>query len=148
MSFRTSLSLSAAFESLKTQAAASKAYLTSQKALMQQATCDAAVPLQVIQHLAQADALMSAWAALDGLAAYAKAQYNDPAYDVVAEFTAMKNAFANARTQLMAMFPKDASGYLLYQTLAANGAAVNRTFTSAELAPVVTLLNAIIATIG
>lgn len=148
MAFRTSISVSGAFGALQTQAAATKQYLTAQRTAMQAATCDAAIPISVIQHLGSVDAQMAAWAATSGLAAYAQSQYNDPAYDVVSEYTTMHAAIVSAKNQLITMFPKDGSGFLLYQTLNANGTITNRTFTSAELAAAVTLINAVIAAIG
>lgn len=144
----TQLSAAQAFDRLKTQASASKQYLSTQRALMVAPTCDAQVPLSVIQHLGQVNALMSAWAGTPGLAAYAQAQYNDATYDVVAEFNNMKTAMQNAQTTLTNMFPKDASSFILYQTIQANGSLLNRTFTAAQLAAAVSTIDSVIATIN
>jgi hypothetical protein len=148
MTFKaTTLAAEQAFDRLRNQAVASKAYLTTQRAAMQQATCDASVPLAVIQHLGTVVSLMNAWAATPGLAAYAQSQVNDPAYDIVAEFNVMRDAMVTARDTLIAMFPKDGSGFILWQTINVNGGLVNRTFTSAQLAGAVTQVNSVIAAI-
>ena len=148
MAFRaTALNTSQAFDRLKTQAASTKQYLQAQRISMVAPTCDAQIPLSVIQHLGQVNALMTVWAATPGLSQYAKDQYNDPAYDVVAEFNAMKTALANAQSTLTTMFPKDGSGFVLYQTIQANGSLLNRTFTAAQLAGAVAQVDAVIASI-
>jgi parvulin-like peptidyl-prolyl isomerase len=147
----TQLSAAQAFDRLKTQASASKQYLATQRALMVAPSCDAQVPLSVIQHLGQVNALMSAWAGTPGLAAYAQAQYNDATYDVVAEFNNMKTAMQNAQTTLTNMFPKDASApnpFILYQSIKADGTLLNRTFTAAQLAGAVSTIDSVIATIN
>lgn len=112
------------------------------------ATCSADIPLAVIQHLGQVAGLMTTWAATPGLAAYAQAQVNDPAYDVVAEFTTMKNAINSARDTLITMFPKDGNGFILYQTINADGSVAVRTFTAAQLSGAVAQMDSVIATIN
>lgn len=149
MAFKTQLSAAEAFKNLKTQAGATKQYLQTQRALMVAATCNSAVPLAVIQHLGQARTLMAGWAATPGLAAYASAQYDDPAYDVAAEFVAMRDAIVSARDTLIAMFPKEAgTGFILYQTIQADGSLAFRTFTAAQLAGAVAQIDSVIATIA
>lgn len=137
-----------AYANLRRQVANSRFYLTNQKAVLQQPTSDAVVALAVIQHFSQVIPLMQGWAATPGIVQYAKDQVNDQAYDVVAEFNAMMTAMQNTLASLIAMFPKDGGGFLLYQKLNANGSFTNRTFTAAQLAPVVTLIDAVIATIS
>lgn len=149
MTFRaTQISASQAFKSLQTQALGTKQYLQTQRALMVAPTCNSGVPLAVIQHLGQVDALMTVWAATPGLAAYARAQYDDQTYDVVAEFNTMKTAITSAKDTLIAMFPKDASGFILYQTIQPNGSIAFRTFTAGQLAGAVTQIDSVIATIA
>ena len=149
MTFRaTSQEAAKAYTLIKTQAAATRAYLIAQRAAMQQATCDSNIVLVTIQHFGSVVAKLAAWAATPGLAQYAKDQENDQAYDVVAEFQTMNAALVNARDTLIGMFPKDGNGFLLYQTLNANGQVVSRTFTAAQLAAAVPLLNSAIATIS
>ena len=149
MAFKaTQLSASQAFKNLQTQAGATKQYLQTQRALMVAPTCNSGIPVAVIQHLGQVDGLMTTWAATPGLAAYARAQYDDPLYDVVAEFTVMKTAITSAKDTLIAMFPKDANGFILYQTIQPNGSISFRTFTAAQLAGAVAQTDSVIATIA
>jgi hypothetical protein len=137
-----------AYDKIRAQARASKQYLTNQRAVMVQATTSAVVPLAVIQHFAQVIPLINAWASTPGLAQYARDQQNDPAYDIVAEFQAMRNAMVSARDNLVAGFPKDPNGWILYQSLNPDGTFSYRTFTAAQLASAVAQIDAVIAAIN
>lgn len=137
-----------AYQAIKTQAAASKGYLIKQVALMQQVTCDAGIPLAVIQHFGSVIDRFNEWAATPGIAVYAQAQENDVNYNVVAEFNAMLSAFISVRDWLIGAFPKDGNGFLSYQVLNVSGQVSNRVFTQADLATAVTLIGTAIATIG
>jgi hypothetical protein len=149
MSFKaTTTDVAIAYSSIKQQARATKTYLQTQVAAMQQPTCDSVIALSTIQHFGAVIGLFAVWSATPGLAQYARDQENDQAYNVVAEYTAMNNAMVSARDSLISMFPKDGNGFLLYQTLNAQGQISSRTFTSAQLASAVTLLNSVIATIA
>lgn len=150
MAFRASTPDAAiAYNNIKQQARNSKTYLTNQRAAMQQATCDSAVVVSTIQHFSAVIANMAIWAATPGLTQYARDQENDQAYDVVAEYNAMNTAMVNARDSLISMFPtQGGSGYLLYQTMDAQGRITTRSFTSAQLVGAVTLLTSVIGTIG
>lgn len=137
-----------AYERIRSQARATKQYLQSQRAVMVQASVISHVPLAVIQHFAAVIPAMNAWAATPGLAVYAQSQQNDPAYDIVAEFNTMRNAMVAARDNLIAMFPKDGSGFLLYQSLNADGSFAYRNFTAAQVAPAVAQMDSVIAAIN
>lgn len=52
-----------------------------------------------------------------------------------------------ALDNLVAMFPKDGNGFLLYQTMNASGVISTRTFTAAQVAAAVALIDSVIATI-
>lgn len=148
MTFRASnQSCADAYAALKRQALATRQYMNQQAAAMQAASVSASIPASVIQHLQQVIGLMDAWAAVPGIAAYAQAQENDATYNVANEYTAMRNAMVSARDQLIGMFPTS-GGFMAYQSLAADGTITVRTFTSAQLAPVVTLCNNVAATIS
>lgn len=149
MAFRTTvLGTEQAFDRLRTQAASSKIYLTSQRAVMVLASVPASVPVAVIQHLGQVVITMNALAATPGLAQYAKDQVNDQTYDVVAEFNTMRDAMVAARDNLIGMFPKDGSNFILYQTFNADGSIAIRNFTAAQVAPAVALIDVVIASIA
>jgi hypothetical protein len=148
MTFKASNQTAAdAYASIKRQAAATKTYMTQQATAMQSPTSQAWVPLGVIQHLRDVIALMDGFAATPGLAAYAQAQENDGTYDVVAEYQAMRAAMVSARNTLIGMFPTS-GGFLAYQTMDASGNLGVRTFTAAQLAPVVTQCQSVAATIS
>lgn len=136
-----------AFDRIRNEVAQSKAFLMNNRAAMVQATVLATVPLAVIQHFGQIIPSINALVLTPGLAQYAKDQTNDPSYDVVAEFNTMRNAMNSARDSLIATFPKDGNGFILYQTINANGTIATRTFTSAQLAAAVALVDSVIASI-
>ena len=87
-------------------------------------------------------------AAIPGIAAYAQAQFDDPTYDVAANFTAMVNALNAVVAWVMANFPKDTGGFVQAYTLAANGDRVPVTFTSVQTAGLASALNTLIASIA
>ena len=136
-----------AFANIRRQAASTRAYMLGRKTALQQATCDAAQVLSMIQHCGTVLDLLAGWAATPGLAEYAKAQVNDPTYDVGAEYVVMRDALVALRANIMAMFPKDAGGFLLYQTFRADGQLQSRTFTAAQVSAVLPLVDAVIAAI-
>jgi hypothetical protein len=83
-----------------------------------------------------------------GLAAHAQEQENDPTYDVAAEFTAMLATLQAAEDALIAAIPRDGSGYLLLQTMNAQGDLGPRQFTPAQLNSIVPLFVAIVDSIS
>lgn len=87
------------------------------------------------------------YAATPGLAAYAQAQINDPALDIVAEWNAMRTQMDAARDWAIANFPKDGSNWLLASQLNVHGRTMDRQFSTASLAAFRTQLDALIATI-
>jgi hypothetical protein len=115
-------------------------------------SASAAGPIQAATIVLYADQLASAKAAFDrytavpGLAAYAREQVNDPALDIVAEYQTMAAQLVAVRDWIIANFPKDASGYLLYHQFDAAGKIVQRTLSSAQTAGLRTQLDALIAT--
>jgi len=85
--------------------------------------------------------------AIPNLAAYAQTQVSNPSLDVATAFNNMRTAMLNVVSWVMTNFPKDGSGNLLYQQFTGDGHTSYTTFTSGQLASLVTLLNALIATI-
>jgi hypothetical protein len=129
------------------QVAATRAYLVTQRALMVAPTVNAAVLKAVIQHFSVVIPTLTTLAATPGLAAYAKDQLNNPNYDIAAEFSAMRKTMVAAMTGLIQMFPNNPSGLLLYELVSPAGIFTTITFTSAQAAPAVALIDAVIATI-
>lgn len=149
MTFRaSSLSCSQAYDGIKAQALGIRNYLDSMITQFQQPTTNADVPLAVIRTIGRTITQMDVYAAVPGLATYAQGQEGDAAYNVAAEYAAMRTALGNALATLISSFPKDASGNLLFEKLNADGSASVNTFTAAQLAGVVTLLQSVTATIS
>jgi hypothetical protein len=85
-----------------------------------------------------------------GIGTYAQQQINDTTVNVTAEFNAMMAQIDNAVAVIMANFPKDGSGRLLFLTFAADNSGRNTSiaFMAAQMAAVKTALDALVATIS
>jgi hypothetical protein len=103
---------------------------------------------QLIDNTAAVISMLQEDASVPGIAAYAQQQFNDPAYNVGAEFTAMVNALQAVVAWVVNNFPKDANGFLLSHTINANGSRTPRVFTPAQTAGLTTALNNAIVTIS
>jgi len=101
----------------------------------------------VYRTLARARGVFATVAAIPGIAEYAQAQEDDPAYDPAAEFAAMNASIDDAIAWVAANIPKDAGGFAAIEQWAADGTITDRTFAPAATAGLVTELNAVIATI-
>jgi hypothetical protein len=82
-----------------------------------------------------------------GLLTYAQEQLNDPAFQVVTEYTAARNEMTACRDWIVANFPVDGSGYLLYHQFGVGGRITVRQLPSAQLAALRTQLDALLATL-
>lgn len=89
-------------------------------------------------------------AGIAGIAAYAQAQIGSSTEDIASDFEAMVNAIQAAVTWINGNFPHDASNppNLLFAQFSSTGVIQYTLFTPAELAGLVTVLNALIATIN
>ncbi len=88
--------------------------------------------------------------ATPGMADYAKEQFNDPAYDITTEFTAMMLEIDSLLAWLETNFPQDISGLLLIWTFVGDGSGdvVSDTITDgASLAALISKLDTLIAAI-
>jgi hypothetical protein len=93
-------------------------------------------------------ATWDALASTPGLAAYAKTQFDDPALDIAAEFTAMRAAAVTLRDWIFNNLPKDAgSGAVLLYTLETDGTLSDLTVSTAATAGFRAAADAFIATI-
>jgi hypothetical protein len=104
----------------------------------------------VLEALGRLKSTIEAWdaaAAVPGIVQYARDQHDDQALDIVAEYTAMRAAAVTARDWIIGAFPKS-GGFILKDTLTADGGITVRQFSSADLDPLRTHLNALIATIA
>jgi hypothetical protein len=108
----------------------------------------AAQIIQIPAWLAAQNAVLTSCAAVSGLAAYAQANLQTQTPDVAASFAQMQAAVVATAQWIMANFPVDSSGYLQVQKFDANGNVVTTNFSSAQLAGLITQINALIATIA
>lgn len=152
MPFPSSISASPSLEDALTQltsyAGAIKSRTTSLIAASEDGDVDGGVIVNYLRDLVLAKTRLDAVSGTSGLAAYAQAQYNSPGLDIVAEYTAMSAAITATVSWIQANFPKDGSGYLLYEKIEANGTMSYRLFTTAALATFRTQLSALAATIA
>lgn len=84
-----------------------------------------------------------------GIAAYAQNQINNPTLDVVTEFNTMMAAIDSTIGWIIANFPKDVNGFLLYTTwsLDNSGKTADRLLSVAETAGLRSRLDLLAATI-
>jgi len=107
----------------------------------------AEVALAIRDDLINADSVFADVAAVSGIAQYAKDQFNDQGYDVVADFSAMRTAIAAAITAIETAFPAS-GGFILKESLVANTSGTSiRTFTPTQTAGIRTTLAAVISSI-
>lgn len=84
-------------------------------------------------------------ASVSGIVAYAKAQYDDPAFDVATEFNAVRAALQAVISEIETTIPTS-SGFLLTHSFSANKREP-RNFSIAQLATLKTLLETVDGTI-
>ena len=88
---------------------------------------------------------LNAVASIPGIGDYAKAQEDDPTYDVAAEFIALLALIDAVITEVVSTFPVDGSGFLLAYTISPDGTQIPRTFNVAAVADLRTALDAVVA---
>lgn len=145
MTFRTTPSLEDQYRGLKQLAKALKTRCL--QAISQTQAGNTSIYLlssEVLGQLAEAASRFGSVSA--ELAAYARTAEGDPAYDVAAEFTAMRAAVIIARDWMIANLPQS-GGYLAERTINADGTITQRTVTPAQTAGLRTVLQAVADTI-
>jgi hypothetical protein len=147
MAKESQLTAREAFERVRRQRIASADYATRRRAEFA-AGCSADLVLSVAQHCRDVIAALDAAAAVPGLVAYARLEYGDAGYDMAAEYQTLRAALVALRDAIVAVFPQDADGWLLYQKLTAGGTLTTRSFTPAQLASSLPLLDAVIAALA
>jgi len=100
--------------------------------------------LSLLDNLSGALATFQGVAGLAGIAAYAQDQLGQ---DVAPDFSAMIAEVTACRDWIVSALPKDGDGYLLLETMDAQGSRTERTFSTAATAGLRTALDALIATI-
>jgi hypothetical protein len=96
-------------------------------------------------------ALLEEIAAIPNIAIFAAEQEDNPLLDeaaIVAGFNRMLAALVAAGTWIYTALPRDANGYLLVYTTTPLGEMLPRTFTPAQTAPLIPLLQEICNSIG
>ena len=107
----------------------------------------AEVVLAIRDDLINADNVFAEVAAVSGIAQYAKDQFDDQLYDVVADFNTMRTAIAAAIAAIETAFPSS-GGFILKESLVASTSGTSiRTFTPAQTAGIRTALAAVISSI-
>jgi uncharacterized phage infection (PIP) family protein YhgE len=82
-----------------------------------------------------------------GLTAYAQAQFDDGAFDIAAEFTAMLTEVQLVLDQIKADLPTSAGGFIEERKIEADDTITGKTFTPGQTAGLRTRLDALVATI-
>ena len=108
---------------------------------------DAEMVRSVLRDLRSFKERFTQLAAVPGIVAWAKAQEDDPAYDVVSEFNAMLAAIDASIVQIVGQVPEDASCYMQMYTLNADGSETPRTFPGGALGGIRGTFDAIAATV-
>lgn len=81
---------------------------------------------------------------IPGIGEYAQDQEKDVTYNIAAEFNSMLTAINNVINWIGTALPKDESEYLLIYKLTNSGSFMPRSFTSAQIASLLPLLQEII----
>ena len=97
--------------------------------------------MEIVANVNRVDAMLTALAATPGLATYAKEQFGSDTYDIVAEFTAMRNAMIAIRNWIASALPSTA-------ITVTSGVSVGQVFQPAATAPLRALVQAAALTIA
>lgn len=147
MAFKTASTASEAFFRAKNLAFGVKQIAQSSIAQFASTTNRDQV-LTLAMNLREWRAALAAAASVPGVAAFARNEYDDQIYDVAGSFTAMLSAIDSVINGIFTAFPVGAGGEVRERVLNADGSITMRTFTAAQLVGLVTLLQALDATIS
>lgn len=142
MAFRTATALARGFIEAQSEARNIKAAAARARGLLASASQSADFILGIHRAMVTADTNLATQAAITGMADYAKSQVSDPAYDIVAEFQALRAAVQAVRDSIETTIPKDGSGYFLIHQFAGNQV-TPRMFTVAQTASLRNLLQTV-----
>lgn len=140
--------LDRALQTAQNQAGATKVQAQSLSISCAAGNVPAKTILDAVSSFADAKATFNKCAATSGLAAYAQAQVGDAT--IASEFTAMTSAIDAVVSSVMSTFPKDSTNtFLLITSFTPDGTGKTQqqTFTAAQLAPLKSLLDALVASI-
>lgn len=134
---RTTSRLQRAWHQIAMQIEVWPDYIGRQKIALQASAVPGATALAVLLHFEALIALMAQWATIPGLVAYIRNQASDQVFDPIADLQSIRNAMISGRDQLNVLVPDRAPAVVQVQN-----------FTSAEMAPIVIILDNIITTLG
>lgn len=147
MAFKTA-GLSKAYNTAQEEAIRLKEYAQSHRAgLIANAQTGFFIE-EIMLRMPKAVAVWDAAKNLPGMLQYAKDQHDDPTYDVVLEFTAMRDAAIAVSQWIFDNFPKSAGGFVEKQTYEIDFSITEATFTSAQTAGLQTALLALMNSIS
>lgn len=100
---------------------------------------------QLVDNLRASLQVMGSNATVPGLAAYAQTQINQAAYDPVADYNALVAEVNAIIAWVVTNFPKDTGGFAQALTIQPDGSRTPTTFTAAQTAQLVALINTALA---
>lgn len=148
MAFKaSSIILVTAYEEIKREAANVKRRAQRLHDQSADGSISADLIINFVQESVASKSRMQTLAAVPGLAAYAQSQESDGSYDVAAEYSAMIGGINSCIAWVDANFPKDAGGFLLKETMDADGTIAPRSFTTASTNGLRAVLSSLVALI-
>jgi len=149
MAFKTD-GLSKAYSKAQNESIRVKQFATSARNALVAGTVSANAVIQIMTNLKSSIEVWDSVSALSGIAQFAKDQEDDQAYNVVAEFLAMRTEAVAAVDWVYNNFPKDnnAPNYIIKDILETDGAITVRQFTPAQTTGLQTALADLIAAIA
>jgi hypothetical protein len=110
------------------------------------AGCTSDVILNYLAFLVNNKNQLDKLTATPGIAQFAQAQISNPSFDVVGQYNLMATAIVNTGTWIVGNFPAT-GGFIQPSSFNADGSLTYRPFTAVALAPLLALMNALLATI-
>jgi hypothetical protein len=110
------------------------------------AGCTADVILSYLAFLVNNKAQLDKLTAVSGIAQYAQTQINNPSFDVAGQYNTMATAIVNTGAWITGNFPAT-GGFIQPGSFNGDGSFSYRAFTASALAPLLSLMNSLLATI-
>ena len=149
MAFKTD-GLGKAYQKAQNVSIRVKQFATSARNALIAGNVSANAVIQIMTNLKSTIEVWDSVSALSGIGQFAKDQEDDQAYDVVAEFIAMRTEAVAARDWVITNFPKDNASpfYIIKDILEVDGSITVRVFTPAQTTGLQTSLDDLIAAIA
>jgi len=130
MAFNTQ-SLSKGLQKAENESIRAKAFATQARNALLAGNVSANAVIQIMTNIKSSIEVWDSVSSLPGIAQYTRDQYDNQAYDVVAEFLAMRTQAVAVRDWVITNFPSS-GGFIQKDTLEADGAITVRQFTPAQ----------------